>query len=194
VAAVRRRQVARELGGRVHFERRTFLLLPGEGQRPVHDDYVISHRKAAAQRVPELGFSIPRRGLPYPRSSVPPQLLAMRVQTVLPGRLEALEETLFRAVFVGLEDVSAPAVLRRCARQAGVPEEEVERALADEELRARAFAEHAEAQDAGITAIPTLLVGGRVLSGAVPASVYRTAIARALAEQQSAQAGQEPGG
>ena len=49
-AAGRRRTVAAELAGRVTFARRSFLLMPGFGQRPVYDDYVIRHRRAAAGR------------------------------------------------------------------------------------------------------------------------------------------------
>lgn len=182
MATGRRRSVARELGDRLTFERRSFLLLPGVGERPVHDDYVISHRRAAARQAPELGFAIPPRGHPYPRSSVPPQLLAQHVQAALPERLEALEDALFRAVFVDLADVADPDVLRRAARAAGVPEAEVERALGDRSLRAQAVREHGEAFELGITGIPALLVPGQPpLVGAVPAETYRAALERALA-------------
>lgn len=181
MAAGRRRSVAEEYRGRVAFERRTFLLLPGEGQRPAYDAYVVAHRIKAAQLMPELGFAIPAVGQPYPRSSVPPQLLALRVQRRLPDRLDALEDCLFAAMFRKLADVSQPAVLRACARDAGVPEDEVEQALADPELKEIAAREHSEAVEEGITGIPALVIPGLApIVGAVPADLYRRALNQAL--------------
>lgn len=149
----------------------------------MYDDYVIAHRRAAAERAPELGFAVPRPGQPYPRSSLPPQLLAQRVQAVAPARLEALEDALFRAVLVDLADVADPDVLRGCARAAGVPEDEVAAALGDEALVQQAAREHAEAVARGITGIPALLVPGQPpLVGAVPVETYRAALARALGD------------
>src|SRR6185295_19878532 len=111
IAAGRRRQVAREFP-EVTFERRTFLLLPGWGQRPTYDEYIRSHRIAAKQ-ASGLPFAIPEVGAPYPKSSLPPALLAMHAQKVAPDRLETLEEELYRSAFERLEDVADPAVLRR---------------------------------------------------------------------------------
>ncbi len=182
MATGRRRTVARELGDRATFSRRTFLLLPGVGQRPVHDDYVIAHRRAAAQQAPELGFAIPRRGQPYPRSSLPAQLVAQRVQATDPQRVEALEDALFRSVFVDLADVADREVLRGCARAAGVDEDEVDAALGDEALVDQALREHEAALDHGISGIPALLLPGQPpIVGAVPTETYRAALTRALA-------------
>src|SRR2546428_4678957 len=142
VAAGRRRTLERELAGKVQFDRRAYLLLPGEGQRPTYDDYVVSHRVRAAQMMPELGFTIPAVGQKYPRSSVPAQLVAAAVQDEHPDRLEATEDQLFGAMFRELRDISDPAELRAAARAAGLPEALVDRALADPALRDRAFAEH----------------------------------------------------
>lgn len=184
MATGRRRSVARDLEGQLSFERRSFLLLPGVGERPVYDDYVISHRRAAARQAPELGFAIPERGHPYPRSSVPAQLLAQHVQATDPERLEALEDALFRAVFVDLADIAEPDVLRRAARAAAVPEAAVDRALGDRPLLDQAAREHEEALEHGITGIPALLVPGQPpLVGAVPAETYRAALERALARR-----------
>jgi predicted DsbA family dithiol-disulfide isomerase len=174
--------VARELAGRVRLRRRCFLLLPGVGQRPVYDEYVIGHRRMAAGREPGLGFAIPELGAPYPRSSLPAQQLALHVQEAAPERLEALEDALFRSVFANLADVADPEVLRGCAREAGVDEGAVEIALADVELAERARREHLEAQRQGIRGIPALWVPGQPpLVGAVPAAEVRAALERALA-------------
>ncbi len=183
MAAGRRRAAAREAAGRVTFERRSFLLMPGFGERPTYDEYVIRHRVAAAREAPELGFAIPEKGAPYPRSSLPPQLLALRVQRAAPDRLDSLEEELYRSVFVRLEDVADPAVLERCATTAAVPDAraEVEGALADPALREQAFRVHTAAIDRQIFGIPAVLVPGvRPIVGAVPAATYRAALELAL--------------
>jgi 2-hydroxychromene-2-carboxylate isomerase len=150
VAAGRRRAVLGELAGRVTATRRSFLLLPGVGQRPAYDEYVIRHRVAAAQQAPELGFAIPTVGQPYPASSLPAQRVALHVQDRAPERLDGLEDALFRAMFVELADVARPEVLRACARAAGVPGEAVDHALADETLVQRALAEHEQARALGV--------------------------------------------
>lgn len=153
-------------------------------ERPVYDDYVISHRRAAARAAPELGFAIPERGHPYPRSSVPAQLLAQHVQAVSPERLEALEDALFRAVFVDLADVADRKVLRRAANAAGLAEGEVDRALGDRPLLEQVVREHEEALDRGVTGIPALVIPGQApLVGALPVESYRAALERALAQR-----------
>lgn len=185
MAAGRRREALREAEARapgaIRLERRVYLLLPGVGQRPTYDDYIISHRVEARRRAPELPFTIPRRGQPYPSSSLPAQLLALRAQAVAPARLEALEDALFRAVFVDLADTGEPDVLRRCAASAGLDPAHVDAALADPALRRRAFDQHREADARGVEGIPALVLPGQPpITGGVPIDVYRAALARAL--------------
>jgi predicted DsbA family dithiol-disulfide isomerase len=181
VAAGRRRTLARELAGRVELVRRAYLLLPGEGQRPAYDEYVVSHRVRAAQMNPELGFAIPKVGQRYPRSSVPAQLVAAAVEEEHPERLEALEDALFGGMFRELRDVSDPAELRACVRAAGIPEVLVDRALSDAALRDRVFAEHQEGLEAGVQGIPALVVPGYApVTGAVPLDVLRRAFSEVV--------------
>jgi predicted DsbA family dithiol-disulfide isomerase len=182
VAAGRRRTLARELAGRVAFDRRAYLLVPREGQRTAYDEYIVSHRVRAKEMAPELEFAIPRIGQPYPKSSLPAQLVAAAVADQHPDRLEALEDAIFRAMFVGVRDISSPEVLRDAARSAGVPEQVVEQALADPALRDRVFAEHAEGVEAGVTGIPALVLPGYApVTGAVPLDVLRRAFEQVLA-------------
>jgi predicted DsbA family dithiol-disulfide isomerase len=182
VAAGRRRTLARELAGRVAFERRAYLLVPREGQRTAYDEYIVSHRVRAKELAPELDFAIPRVGQAYPKSSLPAQLLAAAVAERHPDRLETLEDALFRAMFVELRDISAADVLRDTARAAGVPEQLVEQALADPELRDRVFAEHSEGVEAGVTGIPALVIPGyAAVTGAVPLDALRRAFEQVLA-------------
>lgn len=192
MAAGRRRSIEEEFRGRVRFERRSFVLVPLEGQRPAYDDYVVAHRVRAAQLAPELGFAIPKVGDPYPRSSWGSQLLALRVNELYPARLPALEDQLFGAMFRELADISDPAVLRRCAEAAAIDSAEVDLALADRELKRRALREHAEAQEEGVQGIPALAVPGLPpISGAVPVEVYRRALQMGL---ELARSGLDQGG
>jgi len=186
VAAGRRRTLERELDGKVQFDRRAYLLLPGEGQRPAYDEYVVSHRVRAAGMMPELGFAIPKVGQKYPSSSVPAQLLAAAVKDEQPERLEALEDQLFGAMFRELRDISDPEELRAAARAAGVAEGLVDRALADPALRDRVFAEHQEGLDAGVQGIPALVVPGYApLTGAIPLDALRRAFAEVVDSREA---------
>jgi predicted DsbA family dithiol-disulfide isomerase len=181
VAAGRRRTLAHELAGRVSFERRAYLLVPREGQRTEYDGYIVSHRVRANEMMPELHFAIPRIGQPYPKSSVPAQVVAAAVAEQHPDRLEALEDAIFRAMFVELRDIASADVLRECARAAGVPEAIVDGSLADPALRDRVFAEHAQGVEAGVTAIPALLVPGYApITGAIPLEALRQAFHQVL--------------
>jgi predicted DsbA family dithiol-disulfide isomerase len=180
VAAGRRRTLARELAGRVAFERRAYLLVR-EGQRTVYDEYIVSHRVRAKEMAPELEFAIPRVGQPYPKSSLPAQLVAAAVASEHPDLLDALEDAIFRAMFVGLRDVADAGVLRECARTAGVPESIVDEALADPTLREQVVAEHAAGVEAGVTGIPALLVPGYApVTGAIPLDMLRRAFEQLL--------------
>src|SRR4051812_8720282 len=152
--------MAREFAGKVRFERHAFLLLPGDGERAVYDDYIISHRIAAARAAPELGFAIPTRGQPYPRSSLPPQLVALLAQDRFPDKIDALEDELFRSVFARLEDVAARDVLEGCVEAAGLERGIVAEALGSPELKTRAIADHVAASESGISGIPALVVPG----------------------------------
>jgi len=181
VAAGRRRTLAKELAGKVQFDRRAYLLQPGEGQRPAYDEYVVSHRVRAAQMMPELGFAIPKVGQKYPRSSIPAQLVAAAVQDEHAERLEELEDHLFGAMFRELRDISDSAELRKIAAAASVPEGLVDRALSDPALRDRVFAEHQEGLDAGVNGIPALVVPGYApVTGAIPLDTLRRAFAEVV--------------
>jgi predicted DsbA family dithiol-disulfide isomerase len=181
VAAGRRRTLARELAGRVSFERRAYLLVPREGQRTTHDEYIVSHRVRAQQMMPELAFAIPRIGQPYPKSSVPAQVVAAGIAEQHPDDLEAIEDAIFRAMFVELRDIATSDVLRDCARSAGVPEAIVYESLADPALRDRVFAEHAAGVEAGVSGIPALLVPGYApVTGAIPLEALRQAFHHVL--------------
>ena len=158
--------------------------MPREGQRPVYDEYLISHRMRAAQMLPELGFAIPKLGQKYPSSSWNPQVFALRVAETFPDRLGATEDALFGAMFRELRDISDPSILREIARTVGVPESEVDAAISSSRLRERAAAEHEEGEEAGITGVPAFVLPDLPpITGAVPTDMYRQALQHALDAQ-----------
>ena len=131
--------------------------------------------------LPHLEFAIPKPGQKYPSSSWNPQLFAMRVAEAFPDRLEVTEDALFGAMFRELRDISDVNVLHGLARQAGVPETEVDAAAASSRLRERAAAEHDEGEAAGISGIPALVIPGfSPITGAVPVEMYRQALQHAF--------------
>ena len=131
--------------------------------------------------LPELGFAIPARGQKYPSSSWNAQLLAMRVAEMSPDRLPPIEDALFGAMFRELRDISDAEVLREIARATGIPDAEVEAAIASSRLRQRAAAEHDEGEAAGVTGIPAVVIPGLPpITGAVPTETYRQALNHAL--------------
>jgi predicted DsbA family dithiol-disulfide isomerase len=138
---------------------------------------VISHRHAARRAAPDLPFAIPALGQPYPSSSFPAQILMTHVKTAAPGKLDALEEEIFRASFERLEDIGDPAVLLRAAEAVGLPAGDVDRALDDRALRTQVIAEHREGESRGVQGIPAVVVPGvEPITGAVPVEVYRAAL------------------
>ena len=80
---------------------------------------------------------------------------------------------LFSRFFERGEDISDPAVLRAAAEEAGMDGAAVARLLAGDADRAEVAAEAGEAQEIGVTGVPTFLVGGRyAVSGAQPPSLW----------------------
>jgi predicted DsbA family dithiol-disulfide isomerase len=137
---------------------------------------------------PTLGFAIPEVGHLYPRSSLPAQCVAAAVGEHHPERVDALEDSLFRAMFVELRDISSPEVLADCVGKAAVPDPTslVERALADDSVRESVFAQHEEALSEGVHGIPALVVPGYApITGAVPLEPLRRAFLQLDEEQRT---------
>lgn len=146
---------------------RAFLLVPREGSRPVFTDYHLAHRQAAAERT-GLPFALPRVGDPYPLSSWPAQRAALWIRKYHPERFDEFDEALFRAFFERNRDIANTEVLSEIS---GLPE----LGMATEEEVAD---EHGEAIDLGIHSIPSVVIGNRVVAGAVEYEVYRAAISQ----------------
>lgn len=150
----------------LELEHRAFILV-AEGSRSHFTEYHLSHRKRAGE-LTGLPFSLPAVGHPYPHSSWPAQQAALWVQQHRPEALDDFNEAIFRAFFVDDLDISDLSVLKRAS------------GMDDLELAARqeVQAQYLEAVSSGIRSIPSVIFGGRVLSGAVEYDIYKEELAR----------------
>ncbi len=83
----------------------------------------------------------------------------------------------FKAMFTDSLDISDPAVLVAIAREVGCDPERFAADLADRALPQAVLEEHREAVERyGVRAIPTVVIGDRLVEGAVPEDVYARAI------------------
>ena len=99
-------------------------------------------------------------------------LLAEAVKESGSGPFELLNEALFRAYFSEGKNIGDAAVLRRIAKESGVPGETVDRAWSDPRFEERLKRQHDAASRVGVTGIPTFILGNKwIIEGAVPTDV-----------------------
>jgi len=80
----------------------------------------------------------------------------------------AFDESVFEALWQDGKDIGDEAVLVELAESAGIDGEEVASALDDETLRAEVRERFSEAQQHGVTGVPTFAYEGYAARGAVP--------------------------
>jgi predicted DsbA family dithiol-disulfide isomerase len=100
------------------------------------------------------------------------------------GRLHPFRAAAMDAHWRQGKDLEDPGVLAACAVAAGLEAAEAARAVDDPALRARVDAMGREALQAGVTGIPTLLVGGRRVVGCQPYEVFEAAAVAAGARRR----------
>lgn len=101
------------------------------------------------------------------------------------GVQDAVVERLFRLYFIEGADLTDPEVLAGCGEEAGLDRAVVERLLAGDADKAETQAEILQAQQMGITGVPTFLVGNRyAVIGAREPEVIAGAIAKVIEERQ----------
>jgi len=112
-------------------------------------------------------------------------LLAEATRDRDPDRFEELNERLFRAYFTETRNLGDEAVLRRIAGEAGLQEDTILAAWSDPVYEERLSRQHRMAAAAGVTGIPTFVLGNRfVLEGAVPLELLVHAATQALSTRQ----------
>jgi len=100
-----------------------------------------------------------------------------------PDVQQALADGLFRAYWAEGRDVGDHGVLAGLAEAAGLPAERARAVLAGDDFAAEVRAEERRAQESGIHAVPTFVIGGRfAVSGAQPQDVLARAVRHALGD------------
>jgi predicted DsbA family dithiol-disulfide isomerase len=101
------------------------------------------------------------------------------------GRLEPFRDAVMRAHWEEGKDIEDEAVLAACARQAGLDPEAAREALRDPARAARVDAMSVEAARAGVTGIPTFVMGDRRVVGCQPYDEIAAAAEAAGARRRS---------
>jgi predicted DsbA family dithiol-disulfide isomerase len=106
--------------------------------------------------------------LPEDLDSFDAQVASFHVQAEHPGQWLAYDEALFEALWVEGRDIGDVDVLADVAEANGLDGEEIRDAVADDELRDRLREAFADAQQDGVTGVPTFVHDGYAARGAVP--------------------------
>jgi predicted DsbA family dithiol-disulfide isomerase len=116
-----------------------------------------------------------------PPETMPNSRAALRVSELARDRglHAAVHDRLMDALWAEGRDLSADGELRELAVEAGLDANEVDEVLAGDAYEERVLASTAQAQSAGIHAIPAFVLDGRmVLLGAQPREVFEEAFGR----------------
>ncbi|PGF15650.1 disulfide bond formation protein DsbA [Natrinema sp. CBA1119] len=96
------------------------------------------------------------------------QVASWYVKQEYPGQWPAFDESIYTALWQDGRDIGDVDVLADLAEDADLPADEIRDAVADESLRAELEDRFAEAQQQGITGVPTFVSDGRAARGSVP--------------------------
>jgi 2-hydroxychromene-2-carboxylate isomerase len=129
-----------------------------------------AHTDARAANVAEVERRAAAAGLPpvtWPPGWPPNTLHAMRavLWAIRQGRGDAFVRLAFRSAFAGGADLGDVAAIRDVARSAGLPEAELEEAIADPAIKDELKQRTAEAVELGVRGVPTVAVGTRLFFG-----------------------------
>jgi predicted DsbA family dithiol-disulfide isomerase len=151
------------------------FILRDEDPTITFDAYRRGHWLRAGAYEPEAVF-VPWRGeARYPTWGVPALVAAKAAERQ--GKFDAYHMACFKAMFTDSRDISDPQVLVAIAGEVGLDTERFTADLHDRSLPEGVLAEHREAVERfGIGAIPSVVIEGQVIQGAVPEEVYVRAI------------------
>jgi predicted DsbA family dithiol-disulfide isomerase len=116
-----------------------------------------------------------------PRDVVPNSQGALRVGELARdrGSFEVVHEGLMTAYWSEAQDIGDPEVLVGVAGAAGLPRDDVLRAIQDPALGARIRQSTAAALELGVTGVPAWIIGGRAhVPGAQPHQVFDRVLGR----------------
>ncbi|WP_049971459.1 DsbA family oxidoreductase [Haladaptatus cibarius] len=96
------------------------------------------------------------------------QVASFSVKEEYPEQWRAFDEAILDALWQEGDDIGDPDVLAKIAEEEGLDSDEIRAAIEDDELRERVHAKFAEAQQQGVTGVPTFTYEGYAARGAVP--------------------------
>ena len=172
--------VRREFGGRLRLEWKSYLLRPHPEPKSLEAfrRYTRSWKRPAS--APQAPVFNPWAGDEGPPSHSLPAQVALKA-AACQGLFEPFHLALMKAYFSDSRDISARETLVDIARNCGLDSAAFAVALDDEELARGVVDEHNQALQAGVSAVPTVVVDGVLpLPGAQDAAVYRRVIEKRL--------------
>jgi len=185
-AAHRLQVIEEEFGASLELEWRSFLLRPQPRARSGDDARNLQKfvrytqswlRPAAESDAP--AFRVWESSEGPPSHSVPAHLAAKAAARLGEGAFGAFHRSLLRAYFEESRDISDAAVLRLLWEEAGLEAAAFD-AVDDPALLSDTLGQHREAQERGITGVPTVAVEGHegFVTGAQALEVYRRWVTR----------------
>jgi predicted DsbA family dithiol-disulfide isomerase len=117
-------------------------------------------------------------------------LLAEAAKDLDEETFERLHKRLFTAYFAEQKNIGDEVVLREIARDSGVPDDAVNRALTHESYERRLQQQQARAEMLGIRGVPGFLFGKYFVSGAVPVETLMAAAEYATGKRPTEELGQ----
>lgn len=169
----------RDASPRVRLRHKAFLLRPEDNPGAQFTAYHLQHRQAARQ-LTGLEFDLPQVGAVYPRSSMPALEAAKWVEAEHPDQFLSFDLAVFQAFFAETRNIGDPEVLVDIAHSVGIPVAGLREALDRRTYENAVWKDHLEAMKLEVHSIPTVLIGGQVISGAVPIGEYHNALKVAL--------------
>jgi predicted DsbA family dithiol-disulfide isomerase len=100
--------------------------------------------------------------------SLEAQIASFYVNEEYPDRWLAFDEAIFEALWIDGRDIGDADVLADLADEVGLDGDNIRAAIADERYRERLHEEFTEAQEEGVTGVPTFVYDGYGARGAVP--------------------------
>jgi predicted DsbA family dithiol-disulfide isomerase len=176
---VRLRQLLESFPGKFSLVHRSFVLRPEVNEAATFAEYHLQHRTRAKQMT-GLPYSLPEVGAPYPSSSWPALFASKWIAREHPDKFECFDAALFRAFFERAENIGDAEVLKRLAESCDIDPVAIDKALSDESIKQAVRSDHNQAQQMGIHGIPAVIIGDKVISGAVPLEDYVAAAQRVL--------------
>ncbi|MBI3079495.1 MAG: DsbA family protein [Deltaproteobacteria bacterium] len=181
MAEVRLRDIKEEFGDQVALEYRSFMLRPEPDPTVTFNDYRRTNWQRATREEPRTQFRLWESEESYPKCSVPALEAAACARLQGEEAFERFHFLVFRTLFTDNRDISDAKVLREVAEKGALDMPRFVQDFESHRLQGQVIEEYHEAvQRFGVTAIPTVLVNGKKLVGAVPAEEYRKAILRTL--------------